>query len=106
MKKYYAQSFGVAFVYTQGLHAANLDPRLDLLNLSPGGFAWGKYGSTGGDRQLAFAILCDALDDEKALCLYDRFAAAAIYTKNRDAPFEMTLDQVIEHVEAIEKETG
>lgn len=105
MKTYYAESFGVAFVYTPVKHAAYLNPRLELLNLSPGGFSWGKYGRASGDHQLALAILCDAYDYEKALRFYERFAKRAIYTRNREAPFEMKLDQVLEHVEAIEKET-
>lgn len=105
MRIYGASSFGVVTVFEQHQTRA-LNPRLDLLRLSPGGFTWGEYGSGNGDRQLALAILADAYDDEKALCLYEQFAERAIYTKSREAPFAMTLDQVLEHVEAIEKETG
>lgn len=48
------------------------DPRLDLRNHSPDGFAWGYAGP--GPAQLALAILCDALgDDERATRLYQRF---------------------------------
>ncbi len=43
----------------------SLDPRLDIRNHSPDGFAWGYPGS--GPARLALAILCDALgDDERA----------------------------------------
>ena len=103
MKTFRAVKYGIAFVM-EANHARHLNPRLDLLSLSPGGFAWGKYGTAGGDHQLALAILCDVFDDERAVRLYERFAQRAIYQMNRDAPFVMTLDQVLEHVEAIEKE--
>lgn len=102
MKTFEARTFGVAFVVAGGV-SAPLDPRLDLVSLSPGGFTWGKYGYAGGDRQLALAILAAVYDDEKALCLFEQFAERAIYTKAKDGPFKMTLDQVMAHVEAIEK---
>jgi len=37
--------------------------RLDVQNHSPTGFSWGYYGS--GPAQLALAICCDALGDER-----------------------------------------
>ncbi len=49
-----------------------LDPRRDLRNHSPTGFAWGYTRS--GPAQLALAILCHALNsDERAEELYERF---------------------------------
>lgn len=104
MKTYEARTFGVAFVVVNRV-SAPLDPRLDLLCLSTGGFAWGRFGTGRGDRQLALAILADAYDDEKALAFFERFAERAIFTKTKDAPFEMTLDDVLAVVEEIEKET-
>lgn len=50
----------------------DLDPRFDLANHSPDGFEWGYCGS--GPSQLALAILCDYLQDDKAaLAKYQSF---------------------------------
>lgn len=99
MKTYRAKSFGVAFVDEGGISRA-LDPRLDLRNHSPTGFAFGYAGS--GPCQFALAILCDAYDDEKALRLYPQFTVEAIAPKPKDQPFVMTLDEVMKVVEKIE----
>ena len=48
-----------------------LDPRFDLRNHSPTGFAWGYGGS--GPAQLALAILADAGDDVAAQRHYQKF---------------------------------
>ena len=49
-----------------------LDPRYDLRNHSPTGFAWAYAGS--GPAQLALAILADATgDDATALRHYQQF---------------------------------
>lgn len=54
-----------------------LDPRHDLSNHSPTGFAWGYYGS--GPAQLALAILADASDDDAvALKHYQAFKSERI----------------------------
>lgn len=54
-----------------------LAPRLDLVNHSPTGFAWGYGGS--GPAQLALAILADANgDDELAVRLHQRFKNARV----------------------------
>lgn len=66
-----------------------LDPRLDLANKSPTGFAWGYWGS--GPAQLALAILADYLqDDDAALRYYQLFKEVVIgkLPENR----EWTLD--------------
>jgi hypothetical protein len=56
----------------EGADKRPLDPRLDLRNHSPSGFAWGDDGS--GQAQLALALLADALrNDERALRLYQDF---------------------------------
>lgn len=102
---YEARTFGVAFVVMNNVSRA-LDPRLDLLCLSTGGFAWGHFGTGHGDRQLSLAILADVYDDEKALAFYERFAERSIFAKAKDGPFEMTLAEVLAAVEAIEKESA
>lgn len=49
--------------------ATKLNPRHDLRNHSPAGFAWGYSGS--GPAQLALALACDVLaDDDRAMRLY------------------------------------
>jgi hypothetical protein len=68
MKTYRGYSFGAdveveASVDGPGLEMRprprKLDPRLDLYNHSPTGFAWGYGGS--GPAQLALALLADVL---------------------------------------------
>ncbi len=71
-----------------------LDPRLDLANKSPSGFAWGYNGS--GPAQLALAILADHLgDDDTALRLYQNFKSAFIATTPEEG-FTLTSEQVNE----------
>lgn len=74
---------GDVYVY-EGDHPIRLlDPRLDLANHSPTGFAWAYGGS--GPAQLALAILADVAGDEIALDLYQRFKAEEIATLPRGA---------------------
>lgn len=103
MKVYRASGFGAAFVHDGAGMSSPLSPRLDLRRHSIEGFAWGCNYE--GCAQLALAILCDAYDDDKALRHYRQFAALAIATANRDAPFQMKLDEVMSVVEMIEQET-
>jgi hypothetical protein len=70
--------------------------RLDLDNHSPTGFEWGYAGS--GPAQLALALLADALrDDVAAVRLHQSFKFKVIAPLPRDAPWEMTDDDVIRH---------
>lgn len=55
----------------QGGATRELSLRLDLWNHSPTGFEWGYGGS--GPAQTALAILADALDDERAVKLHQKF---------------------------------
>jgi hypothetical protein len=48
-----------------------LNPRHDLCNHSPDGFAWGYGGS--GPAQLSLALLADLTDDETAQKYYQDF---------------------------------
>jgi hypothetical protein len=62
---------------TDGAGTRALDPRLDLRNHSPTGFAWGYGGS--GPSQLALALCADALgDDDVALGVYQAFKSATV----------------------------
>lgn len=59
-----------------------LDPRYDLYNHSPTGFAWGYGGS--GPAQLALAMLADATDDELARKHYQQFKSEVIAKLKHD----------------------
>lgn len=64
-------------VIVDGVDTGPLDPRTDLRNHSPTGFAWGYHGS--GPAQLALAILADAFeDDELAQRVYQEFKSDMI----------------------------
>ena len=64
--------------------ARRLNPRHDLQNHSPTGFAWGYGGS--GPAQLALAILADATgSDELALRYYQTFKFQKIAALDRGA---------------------
>jgi hypothetical protein len=66
-----------------------LDPRLDLANHSPTGFAWGYGGS--GPAQLALALLADVLgDDEAALRYHQEFKFKVIGRLPQNAPWTLT----------------
>ncbi len=69
-----------------------LDPRLDLENKSPTGFAWGHSGS--GPAQLALAILADHLgNDDTALQHFQDFKRAFIATAPEEG-FSLTSEQI------------
>lgn len=62
-----------------------LDPRLDLANHSPSGFAWGYAGS--GPAQLALAMAADSTgDDALAMRVYQTLKATFIAYLNGDSP--------------------
>ena len=79
-KTYYGFDDGnstAVFVSEDGEMMAPLPLRLDIVNHSPTGFAWGYSGS--GPAQLALAILADWFGcDYAARALHQRFKAAAI----------------------------
>jgi len=115
--------------WTVTVDGAPLDPRADLVNHSPDGFAWGYPGS--GPAQLALAILshhfqtsgyaheCDERCDETghhtdwptlahlnyadhlAVMLHQDFKAAVIARLPMDAPFTLTTEQVEAAVKAL-----
>jgi hypothetical protein len=79
-KTYYGFDDGATaavFVSKEGREMAPLPLRLDIVNHSPTGFAWGYSGS--GAAQLAVAILADWMScDHAALALHQRFKVPAI----------------------------
>ena len=79
-----------------------LDPRLDLRNHSPDGFAWGYPGP--GPSQLALAILadhCPAGNNELVLKHYVSFRRAMIEGMEVGVPFELPDHEVADAVAKI-----
>lgn len=76
-----------------GGETSPLDPRLDLLDKSPSGLAWGYRGS--GAAQLAFAILMDHLqDEERALGLFQDFKERVVATCDQAAGWRLSAADV------------
>lgn len=76
MKRYHGLPGGRVSVVIDG-ESYPLDPRVDLVNHSPCGFAWGYGGS--GPSQLALAILADFTEDDAfALSHYQAFKRLVI----------------------------
>jgi len=66
-----------------------LNPRHDIVNHSPDGFAWGYEGS--GPAQLAFALLSDHLqDDVHVLAIYQIFKRILIATLPAHEDWKLT----------------
>lgn len=72
-----------------------LDPRYDLRNHSPDGFAWGYGGS--GPAQLSLALCADALgDDEAAQAVYQIFKGSVVSKLDQDKGWELTEKDILE----------
>lgn len=85
----------------EGGSVSPLDPRTDLRNHSPSGFAWGYNGS--GPAQLALAVLADCLqDDGRASRLYQPFKEDVIAHLDQGAEWTMTREAVREAVAKLE----
>jgi len=112
-----------------------LDPRLDLCNHSPTGFAWGYSGS--GPAQTSLAILADWFGKQTdaevdrilgvlriehlespptlehrswreylAICLHQSFKARVIACFENNERFSLTSDEVAAHVLTIAEASG
>ncbi len=80
-----------------------LNPRNELRNHSPTGFAWGYGGS--GPAQLALAILADYLqDDTRAQKLYQKFKIAVIAKIPQNESWQLTDEEIKSIVERLEEE--
>ena len=91
----------VVTVMEDGGQVRGLDPRLDLRNHSPSGFAWGYGGS--GPAQLSLAILSDALgDDARAEHLSQSFQDAVIARFDRDGHWILARKPVLDVVAHLE----
>lgn len=79
-----------------------LNPRLDLANKSPTGFAWGYSGS--GPAQLALAILVDYLqDDNAALAHYQSFKEKVIAALPENSEWTLDGEQIENAIDEIKK---
>jgi len=86
-----------------------LDPRNDLYNHSPNGLSWGYNGS--GPAQCALAMLAHYFRhrgmpkktaDRLAVQLHQDFKCRVIAQLEKDEPWVLTLDQMDEHVQAVQ----
>lgn len=82
MIEYIGKPGGIVERFDAGGRLKPLNPRLDLRNHSPTGFAWGYGGS--GPAQLALAILADLLGDGIALTCYQLFKFDVIANLDRE----------------------
>ena len=82
-----------------------LNPRHDLRNHSPTGFAWGYCGS--GPSQLALAILAHHFGPGRhtiALLLYHRFKEQVLSRLDADTSFSLDSSVIREECKAIRKQ--
>jgi hypothetical protein len=105
MKTYrgYRDGDGICHVVIreEGKSGRRLPRRLDLARPSPTGFEWGYGGS--GPRQLALALLADALgDDARALRLSMDFKWSYVAKLWRDEPWKITDAEVSARADALE----
>lgn len=72
---------------------ARLDPRYDLANHSPDGFAWGYPGS--GPAQTALALLAHVAGPDVALALYHEFKDRVVQHLDMNGPWEMSRSEIV-----------
>ena len=97
---YYAgryETTGAFVTVTRSGRTKLLDPRYDIRNHSPTGFAWGYAGS--GPAQLALAILADYLGAKPggtalADTLYQSFKFAVIVALPQECEWKMSFEEV------------
>ena len=103
-KIYHGQSWSSVVVETDDGRSYNLNPRHDLRNHSPDGFAWGYGGS--GPAQLSLALLCDLLgDDRRALRIYQDFKFAVVAGWDKDKPWTATEATLLVRLKQVETKT-
>jgi hypothetical protein len=84
---------------TNGHDTLSLNARLDLMNHSPSGFAWGYGGS--GPAQLALALLADVMENaDGALKLYGKFKWEKIAKIPMEASWSMTDAEIKSWIES------
>ena len=97
-----ATDAGCTVTVEEGVHSRVLDPRSDLRNHSPTGFAWGYGGS--GPAQLALARCADATgDDDRAQDVYQQVKFRVVATLPAGG-WVLSEREVLEAVHAAERE--
>ena len=101
MKTYRGRIVGRERKHVVTVDGQPLAPRLDLVQHSPAGFAWGDAGN--GSQQLALAILADHLaDDNDALEQYQAFHHAVVATLAGGDPWLLTAVEIIRALEELD----
>jgi hypothetical protein len=95
MKTYRGSHYGARVEIEENDRIRPLDPRFDLANHSPSGFAWGYGGS--GPAQLALALLADVYGDDKiALIYHQSFKWKVVARLEQNAPWTLTEEAIRE----------
>ena len=89
---------GDVWIIDDNQRVSRLDPRLDIVNHSPTGFAWGYGGS--GPAQLAFAILAAVVGVVRARELYQFYKRDVICKLDQKAGFVITQQSVVDWVKS------
>lgn len=89
---------GNVWICEDGKPVARLNPRLDVMNKSPTGFAWGYEGS--GPAQLAFAILAHIVGPHMAQkpCYFQIYKREVIGKLDQKAGFTITEQSVLDWI--------
>lgn len=104
MKSYEGTAGGFPAVVevVEGHRRRPLNPRNDLRNHSPDGFAWGYGGS--GPAQLSLAILADLLGDKEAMVWYQPFKWRVIANLNQHEDWTPSEGQIREVLAVLKDE--
>jgi len=78
--------------------------RLDVINHSPTGFAWGYGGS--GPAQLALAIACDLVGAKRAVGVYQSLKSRVIAALDQNVGWELDEDLLRQIIDDIEHDQG
>ncbi len=93
----------VVEVVTGSKRMRPLNPRNDLWDHSPDGFAWGYGGS--GPAQLALALAADVLgDDQRAVRIHQELKRELVARWDMDSPWATDESWIRQLIESLERE--